>query len=144
MFPLQSRLSFKASLSRIASSGLLLFLLFAVVLECSCLMSVVLAAANRGKINILQQSKMIKNNNKAPSVIVGKEAGFIVPPLESYGAAPYPEYAHHHLVWINGEKQSQQGIINLVNSYLANGIPVGSVDLEAGWSTGINNFVPNQ
>ncbi|KAG2392367.1 hypothetical protein C9374_012619 [Naegleria lovaniensis] len=65
---------------------------------------------------------------------------YVVPPIPVQ-QAPYAEWAHHHWVWIDHNRENQQVLLNLVNRYLSLDIPVGAVDVDSEWSTGINNFV---
>ena len=62
------------------------------------------------------------------------------PPL----AAPYASWAHSHFVWVDASQSNQANVSNLVAGYKAHNITVGAVDIDSGWSTGFNNFVPDE
>jgi alpha-glucosidase (family GH31 glycosyl hydrolase) len=48
----------------------------------------------------------------------------------------YPEYAHHHQVWLpSGANQSE--IIDYVKEYLAHNISVGATNVDSNWATGV-------
>jgi hypothetical protein len=65
---------------------------------------------------------------------------YIVPPV-SLPKALYADWAHKHWVWINAAHQNQSALLQLVKDYQARDIPVGAIDIDSAWSTGINNFV---
>ena len=51
------------------------------------------------------------------------------------------EWAHEHWVWFSHGQQNQVADIQLVHDYLNRGIPVGGLDVDSEWSTGINNML---
>lgn len=51
--------------------------------------------------------------------------------------------AHSHMVWWDAGRDNQTSALELVDEYLAHNISVGAVELDSGWSTGFNNFIPN-
>ena len=53
---------------------------------------------------------------------------------------PYPAWAHSHWVWLNGKIQNQSLLIDMVNTYISYGIPVGALNIDSAWTTGFNNF----
>jgi alpha-glucosidase (family GH31 glycosyl hydrolase) len=63
--------------------------------------------------------------------------------LAEYKQAPYANWAHSHWVWQNVFEQSQSSIENMVKEYTRRGIPVGAVNIDAGWATAYNNFIWN-
>jgi alpha-D-xyloside xylohydrolase/trinucleotide repeat-containing gene 6 protein len=44
-------------------------------------------------------------------------------------------------VWLPQSTETQQGEIDLVNGYLSRDIPVGCLNVDSNWSTGVNNYV---
>lgn len=62
-------------------------------------------------------------------------------PQSPLPAAPYPEWAHEHWVWLSSSVQNQTADLVLIDDYLARDIPVGALDIDSEWSTGINNFI---
>jgi alpha-glucosidase (family GH31 glycosyl hydrolase) len=63
-------------------------------------------------------------------------------PSARLASSLYPAWAHSHMVWLNsGHNQSE--IHQLVLDYLARDIPVGGVDIDSEWSTGVNDFAFN-
>ena len=58
------------------------------------------------------------------------------------GEAPYATWAHSHFIWPSGEV-SQDYMIAYVNAYTSRNLTVGAVDIDSGWSTGYDNFIPN-
>eukprot|EP01113_Clastostelium_recurvatum_P039698 TRINITY_DN6084_c0_g1_i7.p1 TRINITY_DN6084_c0_g1~~TRINITY_DN6084_c0_g1_i7.p1 ORF type:complete len:611 (-),score=124.88 TRINITY_DN6084_c0_g1_i7:34-1866(-) len=67
----------------------------------------------------------------------------IPPSIGSAPAPPYPAWAHTHMVWLGNTDGNQTSTLQLVNDYLAHGIPVGGVDVDSEWEQGYNNFVTN-
>ena len=67
---------------------------------------------------------------------------YVVAPIDAPKAL-YADWAHKHWVWLNKNVQNQERILELVNDYLVRDIPVGAVDIDSEWSTGVNNFVWN-
>ena len=68
-----------------------------------------------------------------------------------YEAAPYAEWAHSHLVWIDAKTQNEGLIRKMVKDYQASkfltkadGIPVGAVNIDSMWSECINTFTPDR
>lgn len=64
-----------------------------------------------------------------------------------YEAAPYAEWAHSHLVWIDAKDQNESKIYDMVKNYQSRtfknnkgGIPVGAVNIDSMWSECINTF----
>ena len=51
------------------------------------------------------------------------------------------EWAHSHWVWLASSQANQSSEIDLVNGYLERDVPVGAVDIDSEWTTGINNFI---
>ena len=73
----------------------------------------------------------------------GKEVGaeeYVVPPATEVVEAPYAEWAHHHWVWLSSDQANQSSVLAFVEGFLSRNIPVGAVDLDSRWSSGINNF----
>jgi hypothetical protein len=66
---------------------------------------------------------------------------YIVAPATSVPKALYADWAHKHWIWINAGKQNQTALLQYADDYLAHDIPVGTIDIDSEWSTGINNFV---
>lgn len=64
----------------------------------------------------------------------------IVPPVQLQ-SAPYAEWAHHHWVWLDAKRQNQSILLDMVQQYLHYNIPVGALNVDSMWSTGINNFI---
>jgi alpha-glucosidase (family GH31 glycosyl hydrolase) len=64
---------------------------------------------------------------------------YVVEPIQ-VPKALYSDWAHSHWVWLNKNIQNQTALLQLVNDYTARDIPVGAIDVDSEWSTGINNF----
>jgi hypothetical protein len=61
-------------------------------------------------------------------------------PSAALASAPYAKWAHSHMVWLSsGHTQANE--LQLVSEYLAYHIPVGGIDIDSKWSTGVNNFI---
>jgi len=45
------------------------------------------------------------------------------------------------MVRVDHTKENQKVLLDLVDRYLSLNIPVGAVDVDSQWSTGVNNFV---
>jgi alpha-glucosidase (family GH31 glycosyl hydrolase) len=54
--------------------------------------------------------------------------------------APYASWAHEHWVWLTSNQANQASNTELVLDYLARDIPVGGLNCDSLWSTGVNNF----
>lgn len=52
----------------------------------------------------------------------------------------YQKWAHLHWVWLKNGDGNQQNVTNFVNSWEANKIPVGAVNIDSTWATQFNNF----
>jgi alpha-glucosidase (family GH31 glycosyl hydrolase) len=61
-------------------------------------------------------------------------------PKSSTPQAAYPDWAHDHWVWLSSPVANQNSMLQLVKDYQKYDIPVGAVDLDSMWSTGVNNF----
>ena len=82
---------------------------------------------------VLQQAPVVRSVDVAP--IDGD-----VLPSARLASSLYPPWAHAHQVWLSsGHTQSQ--VQSLVTDYLAWSIPVGGVDIDSDWSSGVNNFL---
>ena len=59
--------------------------------------------------------------------------------------APYATWAHSHFVWLSsdGEGCTPAANLALLDGYAAHNITVGALNIDSGWSTGYNNFVPS-
>jgi alpha-glucosidase (family GH31 glycosyl hydrolase) len=62
-------------------------------------------------------------------------------PKSEIGHAAYPEWAHSHWVWLARNNNTQAQQIDFYNSWIAHDIPVGAIDIDSMWSSGINNFL---
>lgn len=60
-------------------------------------------------------------------------------------AAPYAPWAHSHWVWLSsgGGRSNQTSVVQFAKEFLMRNISVGAVDVDSGWATGFNNFVPD-
>lgn len=65
--------------------------------------------------------------------ISGFKFEYIIEPVR-LPSSPYASWAHSHWIWLDSEEQSQEEIINLVNEYISESIPVGAVILSSSWS----------
>ena len=66
----------------------------------------------------------------------------VLVPASKAAKAPYPIWAHYHMVWLrSGHNQSET--IQYVKDYLAHNISVGGTDIDSQWATGDNTFVWN-
>jgi alpha-glucosidase (family GH31 glycosyl hydrolase) len=54
-----------------------------------------------------------------------------------------PDWVFDHWVW-EDDANTQQAVMDLVDSYASHGIPVGAVIVDSPWSTEYNNFVWNK
>ena len=64
----------------------------------------------------------------------------------SAAAAPlYAPWAHSHQVWLSSDPDAAfpAALSALLQGYRSRNISVGAVDIDSGWSTGYNNFVPS-
>lgn len=60
----------------------------------------------------------------------------------------YAEWAHHHVVWINGHEQNEEKFLKMIDDYAkciflyhnVDNIKVGGALIDSAWSTGFNNF----
>ena len=59
--------------------------------------------------------------------------------LAATTVAPYPAWAHSHMVWLPANSNSSS-TLSLVAGYAAHNISVGAVDIDSGWSTGYGSF----
>ena len=57
----------------------------------------------------------------------------------SAAVAPYPAWAHSHMVWLPANSNAS-ATLALVASYRSHNISVGAVDVDSGWSTGYGSF----
>ena len=59
-------------------------------------------------------------------------------------SAPYAPWAHSHMVWLSSEPSPAfpPALAALLAGYAARNISVGAVDIDSGWATGYNTFVP--
>jgi hypothetical protein len=59
-------------------------------------------------------------------------------------AAPYAPWAHTHWVWLSLDPTPSfpAALTALVEGYVSRNISVGAVDIDSGWATGYNSFVP--
>ena len=59
-------------------------------------------------------------------------------------AAPYGPWAHTHFVWLSSDPSPSfpGDLTALLAGYAAHNISVGAVDIDSGWATGYNTFVP--
>eukprot|EP01147_Barroeca_monosierra_P009809 gene9809-2002_t len=64
----------------------------------------------------------------------------IVEPAWHVKAATYPEWAHHHWVWLSHGGSGQDDCVQLARDYIAHNISVGAVDIDSTWEIGFNNF----
>jgi alpha-glucosidase (family GH31 glycosyl hydrolase) len=55
----------------------------------------------------------------------------------------YADWAHKHWIWLHRESQSQAALLELYNTYTELNIPVGAINIDSRWSTGVNNFIWN-
>ena len=64
--------------------------------------------------------------------------------LAEGGAAPYATWAHSHFVWLSSDGAGCTPAANfaLLDAYAAHNITVGAIDIDSGWATGYNTFVP--
>jgi hypothetical protein len=61
-------------------------------------------------------------------------------PSARLASAPYAKWAHSHMVWLSsGHTQANE--LDLVTEYLAYDIPIGGLDIDSEWSSGVNNFI---
>lgn len=67
-------------------------------------------------------------------------SNYIVPPT-SLTPAPYPEWSHHHWIWLHNNQLNQVSLLELYHGYISRDIPVGTVLVDSQWSTGVNNFI---
>jgi alpha-glucosidase (family GH31 glycosyl hydrolase) len=65
---------------------------------------------------------------------------FVVDPA-TLDPAPYPAWAHSHMVWLDSSRSNQSNVAAYVADYLQHNITVGGLDIDSEWSTGNNNFV---
>jgi alpha-glucosidase (family GH31 glycosyl hydrolase) len=56
---------------------------------------------------------------------------------------PYAEWAHYHMVWLSSGHTNQVEIQTMFDTYLAHQIPVGILNIDAGWATNFNTFIFN-
>jgi len=61
--------------------------------------------------------------------------------VSKVNAALYPDWAHDHWVWLSSDQSNQPNVTNMILGYESRNIPVGAVNIDSDWSTGINNFV---
>jgi alpha-glucosidase (family GH31 glycosyl hydrolase) len=61
-----------------------------------------------------------------------KDKGYVPPEAE------WPEWIFSHWVW--EDESTQESAIQLVDDYLAKGIPVGAIIIDSPWETGYNTF----
>eukprot|EP01089_Gocevia_fonbrunei_P020690 TRINITY_DN7769_c0_g1_i2.p1 TRINITY_DN7769_c0_g1~~TRINITY_DN7769_c0_g1_i2.p1 ORF type:complete len:588 (-),score=108.30 TRINITY_DN7769_c0_g1_i2:90-1853(-) len=73
----------------------------------------------------------------------GFEPGQYTIPPSDQPSPLYPEWAHHHWVWLSSSQANQTSEMQFVNDFLAYDIPVGAVDIDSQWATADNNFVWN-
>jgi alpha-glucosidase (family GH31 glycosyl hydrolase) len=56
---------------------------------------------------------------------------------------PYAEWAHYHMVWLSSGNTNQVDIQTMFDTYLTHQIPVGILNIDAGWSTHYSTFIFN-
>ena len=53
-------------------------------------------------------------------------------------AAPWPDWAFHHWVW--EDESTTESLMEMVDGYAANDIPVGAVIIDSPWATGYSTY----
>ncbi|EGD82550.1 hypothetical protein PTSG_03202 [Salpingoeca rosetta] len=67
-------------------------------------------------------------------------AAVVVDAATHVKAAAYPDWAHHHWVWLDHGGNGQADCLQLAKDYMAHNITVGAVDIDSTWEVGFNNF----